>query len=144
MIKNSKKWFETLCNFLAKKGHEGHTAVPVLIPGKRVLLTRPCPVCDNPWGFVFQSQEDTNTYLLACKKCKKITVRKKANNPVDAATQGMKQAVENMGGNKPITTHCGCGTPLPKGRKKFCYGCRPAHKNTSSPKEEDSQKAAVY
>jgi len=143
MIKNGKKWFETLCNFLAKKGHQGHTAVPVLVPGKRILLTKPCPVCNNPYGFVFQSQEDTNTYLLACKKCKKITIRKKdaPKNPIDAATRGMVQGAKNAVQRMQNGLTCGCGAALPKGRKKFCYTCRPKHK---APKEVVSQTSAVY
>lgn len=43
------------------------------------------------------------------------------------------------------TPTCGCGAPLPDGRKKFCYMCRPAHKGAlEAPKEADSQQKAIY
>jgi len=65
---------------------------------------------------------------------RKIRKPKGPSNPIDAATQGMIKAVKNL--------QCGCGATLPKGRKKFCYTCRPVSNKT--PKEVVSQTTAVY
>lgn len=126
MIRNSKKWMEALKAMMLNKGYKGHHSAPVLTSTGKSIVVRPCPVCEHPYGFVFQSKEDSNVYLLACKKCKKITIRQKNNNtPIH-----------------PTVLACGCGNPLPKGRKKFCYSCRPA---TNEPvKEVVSKTTAVY
>jgi len=77
--------------------------------------------------------EDTTIAACPCGY-RKIRKPKVPNNPINAATQGMVKGVKSLS--------CGCGAPLPKGRKKFCHTCRPV--SNKVPKEVVSQTSAVY
>jgi len=123
-----------------------HTARDVATTERGNPKSVECPRCKRMGALGIQSEQDPNQVFFACNHCsviipkrrgvKDIRDTKTPKNPVDAATMGMVQSVRNMQGT------CGCGAPLPKGRKKFCYNCRPASNKT--PKEVVSQTTAVY
>lgn len=75
-----------------------------------------CPKCGSKNGFIFGSHTDGNVYVLFCQKCNKMTVR---------MTHKVKR--DNV-------LVCNCGNPLPKGRKQFCYDCRPTNVSQSQEK----------
>lgn len=94
--------------------------VPCVKPGTKVLATTTCEWCGTEDKlFVFVSR-DRQHYLGVCKECRKHEVR-----PADASPPA------------PHHAQCHCGQDLPKGRKEWCYGCRPKHRKPIAVQNSD-------
>lgn len=133
---DTMSWMDTITDGMKDIGiiinNVVHKGIPVMPEGTKTTLRRPCPKCGTGNAYVFISLVDKKVFFLFCLRCKKYSVdyaKRKPANPIGAAYQGMVQGVKALS--------CGCGAPLPKGRRKFCHTCRPL--SNKVPKEADSQ-----
>lgn len=121
--------------------------------GYRFYNKSTCPSCKHKYAIALVFGKKDHDRVLACPCGFRMIIKSTYTSKPRCATSdcnaviGKKEIETNNGycwkcRPPKTTTICSCGNPLPKGRTKWCYSCRPATKS-SPPKEAASTKVYV-